>query len=524
MVRWVSPLLALGCGAPTDKSPSPTDVAEVADPSTCAELSFASILRLDRDAFPHRGDPSGTHPGAALGDLDGDGDLDALVAFGGGAFVLDGDGAGGLTLRDSWTVDGQPLPAAVSVALADLDGDGDLDAWLGRAKGETDLLLEQTGPETFRGTPLAGSESTPGTGAFGDLDGDGRLDLFVSGFVDHIDVFAVTEGTQVGAGTALWLQQSDGTFRDATDQLPAETVPAITFQGALLDADDDGDLDIYLANDRGGAAPASQLLLSDGAGGFRLSDDCGCDLAMAAMGAGVGDANADGWPDVLVSDFGPPELFLGQGDGTFVLGAVAMGADVPLTPDHATGWGTALADLDQDGCMDMVVTYGECCRSSDEFVDSPVQYDQVLRSDCSGGFTRVDPHWPGLDNPDRSRSVAIGDFDGDLRPDLLVVGKHFVEVFAARGGCGAGLAVSLDAGPHNAHGLGARVEVEVAGRTTTQWMLPATASSSSELRLYFGLGTAPHADRLTVTWPDGASTLHDRGLDEGSVLELTQPN
>ena len=326
------------------------------------------------------------------------------------------------------------------------------------------------------------------------------------------------EGTQTGSGTALWFNDG-GIFTDQTHRLPADALPAICFQGTLLDADLDGDLDIYMGNDIGASVPPNLLLLNDGAGNFTRAEGCFCELEMASMGSGMGDANHDGISDIYISDFGPPELLIGLGDGSFYQGTVAAGAAIPESDDHATGWGTAFVDINQDRCMDMVILYGECCNSTEEFIDSPEQYDQILLGDCAGGFTRSEPYTPGFENTERSRSVVIGDLDGDLRPDLIVIGKHFVKVWLNTGGCPPGIAVQLNAGAGNPQGIGATVMVEVGGVQTTQWMLPDTASSSSEHQLYFGLGGYPTADRVTVTWPGGEVEVVE-DVDAGSALSL----
>jgi hypothetical protein len=510
----MSILLLLSCGG------APLDTATtIIEPEACVDLALTLTQEWQKADLPQRGDPSGTQPGGALGDLDGDGDLDLLLAYGGGATVFEGDGTGALTLSNTWLLDGALLPPAVSVALADLDGDGDLDGWLGSGWDVADRLLWNQGDRTFTGTPLAGSEATPGTGSFFDADGDGDLDLFVSGFVDFLDLFEVTGGTQVGEGTALWINDG-GTFVDRTDWLPAETAPAICFQGTVLDADLDGDLDLYMGNDIGAAVPPNLLLLNDGTGRFALAEDCRCELAMASMGSGMGDANHDGVSDIFISDFGSPELLMGMGDGTFYQGTAAAGALIPETDDHATGWGTTFVDVNQDRCMDMVILYGECCSSSEEFVDSPAQYDQLLLGDCAGGFTREEPFHPGFENTERSRSVVIGDLNADNRPDIVVIGKHFVKVWLGDGGCSPGISLALNAGAGNRQGIGAKVTVEAGGVRTTQWMLTDTASSSSEHRLYFGLGGYPSADRVTVEWPGGGrSVLEDVVAGSRLVVE-----
>jgi hypothetical protein len=388
----------------------------------------------------------------------------------------------------------------VSAAFADVDGDGDLDAWLGRSE-QSDLLLRNDGSGYFEAEPLEASEGSPGTGAFGDLDGDGDVDLFVSGFTRGLDLFEVISGGQVGDETLIYFNEG-GQFVLRRSALPDEVRHAICFQGTLLDADEDGDLDVYMANDYGLNVPTNRLLLNDGAGTFSVSEACDCDLEMASMGNGMGDANHDGLPDIYISDFGSPTLLLGQGDGTFVDGTAALGAEIPLSPDHSTGWGTMFTDLDLDGCTDLVITYGECCHSSDEFVDSPEQYDQVLFGDCGTSFERPEPLLTGFDETGRTRSVGQGDLDRDGRADLVTVGKHFLRTWRVEGGC-PGATLQLDAGPGNRQGFGAKVEAVVSGRTLTQWMLPSTASSSSAPEVYI----PGHAQEVIVTWPDGSSSM-----------------
>ncbi len=478
------------------------DTSPAAVPLDCDPATVERWQEWPEELLPQRADPSGTQPGGSIGDLDGDGDLDVLLAYGGGDAVFVNDGTGTLTMDDTWRLGGEPLPGAVSSALADLDADGDLDAWFGVAGGKADHIGWNEGGGSFRDEELPDSDGTPGTGSFADFDGDRDLDLFVSGFVDSLDMAAVQAGTQVGTGTRLYMQE-DGVFVDRKAWLPAEVDVSISFQGSVLDADLDGDLDVYLASDYGENLPPNRLLLNDGTGHFTVSTDCLCDKAMASMGNGVGDANGDGLADVYISDFGPPSLMLGDGQGAFTEAAAAMGADVPGTPDHQSGWGTAFADLDRNGCMDLVITYGESCHSCEYFDDSEVQYDQLLYSDCEGGFTRAEPYTPGFDDPGRTRSVIVGDLDADGRADLVTIGKHFLRTWHLGGGCETGLTVQLAGAGLNVHAIGARVAVEAAGRVETQWVLPATASSSSAFDLYFGLAGADAAARVEVTWPDG---------------------
>ncbi len=77
-------LLGASCSAAPKSVSGPTDSADGPGPAACTDLSFSSLVHVERADLPQRGDPSGTQPGGALGDLDRDGDLDGMVGFGGG--------------------------------------------------------------------------------------------------------------------------------------------------------------------------------------------------------------------------------------------------------------------------------------------------------------------------------------------------------------------------------------------------------------------------------------------------------
>jgi hypothetical protein len=491
-------MLADSAGAESGDSgqDSAAPIAEDCDPF--AVEGWQSWLEEDLPALDDR---KGTVPGLAAADFDGDGWIDLFVAYGGGAFFLRNDGAGNLVEVD-WPLDGQPWTGVVAAAAADLDQDGDMDLYAGRGKGRLDLIATNEGG-SWSGVELPGSESTPGNGLLVDLDGDVDLDLAVSGFVDSMDMFAIEEGTQVGTPSLIY-ENSGAGFALKEGALPASLDTALCFQLSALDADLDGDLDLYMANEKGAGLPENRLLLNDGAAGFtEAPPEAGADLAMASMGSAVGDADGDGLIDLLISDYGPPALLRGMGDGSLVHASAALGVDIPLTDDHATGWGTAFADLDRSGGQDLIVTYGESCYDCEEWSDSPVQYSQLLFDDGSGAFSREEPYHPGFDESGRTRSVVLADLDQDGDADIITVGKHFLRTWRVSGGCPTGLTLQLEQPGPNPAAIGARVEVEAGGRAQSHWLLPQTAHSQGALELVIGLGGWPRAERVAVIWPDG---------------------
>lgn len=510
-------LLVLACSQDVADSPG-----EPASDPVCPAMDVVEAQAWEEADLPALHEVKGTLMGVALGDLDGDDWLDAIFAYAGGSMALRNEG-GVLVEEPTFTVDGAAFPWAEAVAMADLDGDGDLDAYLGRWEGEADLILRNNGAGQFTSEPLPGAPGTVFTGTFGDADGDEDLDLFVARGATDLSFEAIADGTQVGDGDTLHLQGDDGRFVEAVDRLPPDVLHGISFQGAWLDVEGDGDQDLYIANDAGPWLDPNHLLLNDGRGYFTDTPDCACNLAMYSMGVAVADVDRNGFPDLYITDVGGPNLLLNQGDTTFADATVATGADIPAESTSMTSWGTLFTDLDADRDMDLVVTFGQ---SGENFAaagvdgeDGEDQPDVLLLGATDGTFTRA----TGLSfvDPSRTRAVATGDLDRDGRPDLVTAGKHFLRAWHTTGGCGTGITVRVDGGPANRSGLGARVRVTAGGVSTTQWMLPGATGSSSAPELYFGLGDTTVADEVSVTWADG-TTSSVQAVDAGAIVTVAR--
>ncbi len=515
-------LLALmACSEPTGNKDAPADTARdtstdsgdvTVEPPTCSAPprlrkvnEYWSALLPTVDSFER------TLQGVALGDVDGDGWLDAVMAYGGGSAVMRNDGAGNLVLDSRFTMDGGPLPSAQAVALADLDADGDLDMFLGRDRGHNSRILTNLGDGAFSSVALPGLPRAAMTGAFADYDRDGDVDLFVAATVTETDARDVVSGeTTRGDGDRIYMQQADGTWVDETEaRIPADSDYGWTFQGAPIDYDGDGDLDLYLAHDMGPYILPNRLLKNDGAGHFTRAADCACELVMYAMAAAVGDANEDGLPDLYSTNVGPPYLLLNMGDGGFVDATLARGAIVPPSETNLTSWGAAFADLNLDSRIDLLSVYGQLGQpdfastlegTNPEWTDGGEQLSVAMLGGAEGTFTHATDAWTEGVN---ERALAVGDIDRDGVPDVVTVGKYFFRHYRNEEGCGPGVRVVLKGSGLDPQAFGARVDVDVGGRIVTQWMLPSTTGSQSALELHFGLGGLSGVRGGTVTWPDG---------------------
>lgn len=489
----------------------------VADPVSCPPAMVTEQQVWTPDDLDALSSTKGL-VGVAVVDITGDDWLDVVMTAQGGTVFLYNDGTGRLTEGEPPVIDVEGgWPGGQAIAAVDLEQDGDWDLYLGRAR-DSDLIAWREG-DGFRVEVLPDAEGSAFSGHFADADGDGDLDLMVANGYFDVEAEDVVSGLVTGDENRLYFQEG-GRFVDATDRLPADSLDGMTFQAAWVDVESDGDLDLYIANDAGPWIAPNLLLLNDGAGNFTRASDCTCELAMYAMGVAITDIEHDGDPDLYITDVGGPNLLVGDGDGTFYDGTLAAGADIPPTEQSMTSWGTAAVDLDRDSCDDIAVVFGVSGSNADfvseidpAWVDGDLQPDVLLKGDCDGGFETAD--W-GFGDPERGRSVAVGDLDRDGRPDLVTAGKPFLRSWRTSGGCDTGLTVRPAQGTL---AIGARLTVTTGVTERTHWMLPWTASSSSAHEWYIGLSGAAQADILTVRWPDGRTTTRT-DVAAGSQIDL----
>jgi FG-GAP-like repeat/ASPIC and UnbV len=279
-----------------------------------------------------------------------------------------------------------------------------------------------------------------------------------------------------------------------------------------------------LANDFGPYIVEDLLLLNEG-DRFVLGDP-GAHLVHYGMGAGVGDANQDGLPDLYVTDIGGPDLLLGQGDGTFVDATLASGASLGHDPDRLTSWATRFVDIDGDLYEDLAVAFGRLDAESQEWVGTidpeftadEAQRDALLLSDGAGGFRDVGDD-VGFDDPARVRPMTIGDLDGDHRPEVIVAGKSDLVLYHVTGGCPSRATLWVD-GDDATPAEGARVVLDVDGHEATSWVVGTSTGSSVPPELFLGLNHMETA-KVTVVWPDGRTIT--RTVAAGERLEVSPP-
>ena len=469
--------------------------------------------------------------GGALFDIDGDGDLDCLLINGGpipgseskkenALFINDGTGrfrrepgARGLACADDY---------GIGCAVADVDQDGDLDCYL--THWNQDRLFLNDGAGNFRdATAASGIRATTwsASAVFGDVDGDSLPDLYVTHYVDwtfagHAPCFQAKVPVFCGPNRydglrdQLFLNQGDGKFRDVSGRLPAAVSEGKSLAVAMADPDDDGDLDIYVANDQ----TPNFLLENDGKGRFKdigllsavaLSQDA---EAEAGMGVAFTDYDNDGHEDIAVTNFEDQTnaVYHNTGDGFFEECSFEVGTGYDSRPLLA--WGIGVFDFDHDGWKDMFVGNGHVYDNTNLLKEGTTwaQSNLLNLGDGRGKFRPAkDVSIPALDDPTPTRGVLFGDVDNDGDIDVVTCNMDGdAQLLINHGARGHWIVVDAINAKSGSPAIGARVDITTkAGRQCARVQGGSSYAAANDLRVHFGLGEENVVGEVVVKWLDG---------------------
>jgi hypothetical protein len=495
-------------------------VVTCADPDARLEARYDVLhaTAIDDDATLPRRLEGG---GMAVGDFDDDGRYDILIV---------GYDESDLRMQTTTMVfyseperlGGVDLTRGSGATAVDYDGDGDLDLFVTRFD-QPNVMLANDGTGQFTdvtvSTGITGTHKSQ-TSSWGDMDGDGDLDLFVgnygprpTGDFGEPMLFATSDPSQ------LWENLGDGTFVERSDLFPQDLHDAHTFMSSWLDVDLDGDSDLWIVNDFGATRP-SRLYLNTPAG---LVEDTttGLNTDMSGMGVGVGDVNNDELPDFLISSFREQRLFVSRAGPYWIEEHLARGMVVNPLPDvkQLFGWGAELADVDNDGDDDGVVTFGWW----DEYAEEPEQLDGYWVQDASGDFSDQAPSLR-LDDPNANRGLLALDLNDDGTLDLLKrrLGRS-TPMYVSRCDDKAWLRVRPRmATVPNTHAVGARVRVVGPDKVWSRHVTAGGTSmySSAPAEVHVGLGDLDEV-AVEIVWPDGERS--DLGtVDTRQILDVTR--
>jgi hypothetical protein len=420
-------------------------------------------------------------------------------------------------------------------AVGDYDNDGWPDIYV--SNFGKNRLYRNNHDGTFTDVAEAAGVTLGGwsTGAtWGDHDHDGLLDLFVPGYVkfdpEHPPIsgqgglpagFCQFRGVEVmcgprglpGEGDHLFHNNGDGTFTDVSARAGVSDPKGYYgFASVFVDVDDDGWLDLAVAND----SVPKYLYRNKHDGtfedisymsGFALNDD---GREQAAMGIAVGDYNRDGKVDLYITNFSDDYNTLYRNDGDQSFSDVSRRAGIATLTIPFLGWGTGFLDYDNDGWPDLFVANGHVYPGVDkqDWGTTWAQRPLLLRNVNGTKFEEVPPATgSGLAAVVTGRGAAFGDLFNDGHIDVVInnmdAGPTLLRNVVKNGN--HWLTFKLVGGRKSPRdSIGAKVFLTAGGaRQRGDVFSGGSYASSSDQRVHFGIGTATKVDRVEIYWPSG---------------------
>ncbi len=557
---WPVILLFLAGAPSTVRSQAPSSAkppgASVDSP---IRFAFQAIdFKLDSDETPEHHAPETMAGGVAVFDYNNDGKLDIFFTNGANIKSLqkdspkyanklfENDGKGHfIDVTEKAGLAG--IGYDTGVAIGDYDNDGYEDIFL--AGVHRNALYHNNGDGTFTDVTAKAGLNKPDpeygplwavAGAWIDVNNDGLLDLVV---VNYLKWDVNHEPVCAGYGhndychpkmykptpNQLFINNGDGTFRDASVEAGFRAHPAKGMGVAAADSELTGRMDLIIPNDK----LMNSFYKNKGGGKFEevgfeenvaLRED---GVYISGMGTDFRDLDNDGYPDIVIValDGETFPLFKNTGKGSFTEVTRESGMTKLSLP--MAGYSPMIADFDNDGWKDIFVSRGhvQSLASTNLQIEQP---NTVFRNlggmkfaalTAEAGFT--------AQPPSRHRGSAFGDLNGDGRLDVVVNALNApAEIWMNQSpGEQHWIEFKLQGVKSNRDGIGARIKIVTkSGPQYNHVTHSCGYASSSAGPVHFGLGANASVDLVEIRWPSGiVQTMKDVPGDRVvSVKEAAQ--
>jgi hypothetical protein len=548
-VAWASAWLA---GSDVTAPPSGSIRFEDRQPSSGIDFVLDNGTTADKPVI------DAVLGGAAVLDFDGDGRLDVFFTsgaripglakddprFSNRLYRNQGDG----TFRDVTEQAGVKGEGySMGAAAADFDNDGWTDLYV-TGVNRNILYRNERGGRFADVTDRAGVSGISGAGkklwsvgaAWLDYDRDGDLDLFVANYLDwspENNRVCGAEGKRLGCSPTfygglpnlLYRNEGQGRFTDLSEAAGIAAHVGKGMSVAVADADGDGFLDVFVANDQ------MRNFLFRNVGGRAFVETgveagvayTGDGVPVSGMGAEFRDLDEDGRPDIFLTALSGDTfpLYLNTAEGFFVPAGDRAG--LRFATVMMSGWGTGAYDLDNDGRKDLFTANGHVSENVESYGHHRYrQANALFRGLGEGRFRDVTAQaGPALQRARAHRGCAFGDLDDDGRIDVVVsvIGEAPEILYNVTQG-GRWLDLRLEGTKSNRDAIGTTVKLTgESGRAQYNHATTAVGyASASDRRIHFGLGEDRTAREIEIRWPSGTRQML-RDVPAGQVLKVKEP-
>jgi len=433
----------------------------------------------------------------------------------------------------------------MGVTAADVDNDGWVDIYLTNLG--PNFLYHNNGDGTFTevGAELGVADPRWSTSAsFADYNGDGLLDLFVPNYIDALPDKLPRKGPceyrntpcmcgprgLEGAGDSLYRHNADGTFTEIGEAGGfLDTGKCYGLGSVWGDVDNDGDIDLFVAND----ATPNALYVNQGDGTF-IEQAFFSGLAVnahgseqASMGVDLADFENTGWLGAYCTHFAEDYSTLYRNEGDLMFSDISAEALIVHPEMLFVSWGTRFVDLNHDGWKDIFhanghvypFLHGEPRKAETYRLPHSLYLNQHNGTFCDASTLAG----PDIMKPAVGRGVAFADFDNDGDIDIAVANMNgSPQLFRTdRVDHGHWVMFRCVGTTSNRDGIGARIIV-VTGSLRQMWEVKRTVGiySCSDPRAHFGLGASTTIDVVSVRWPSGKTQqFRDVNADQHYLVD-----
>jgi len=426
--------------------------------------------------------------GISFCDFDGDGWDDLTYAQENGQDIIFYKNNNGLFTKMNYNI--SDTNDSKQIIWVDYDNDGDKDVFIANFNA-LNRLFNNNGNFVFTEVTSAAGFPNVNKYTYGASWGDYNNDGF-------LDVFLCSKDPSKNIPNELYKNNGDGTFINISTSAGISNVGHQTFCAAFFDYDNDGDQDIYLANDR--VVNTNILYRNNNDGTFTdVSAVSGTNVGLNAMSTTIGDYNQDGWMDIYVTNTSEGNALLyNNGNGTFTNVAIATG-----TIFNSIGWGAIFYDIENDSDTDLYVS--GMLDGSNGLLASALYVNQ-------GNNTFSIPNNVGLNNDNApSFANACGDVNNDGYMDIAVVNQSLRNTFLwqySGSTLNNWLKINLQGTISNKDGIGSEIEVFANGKSQYRYTLCGEGflgqNSNYEI---FGLKDATNIDYIKIKWLSGIEDI-----------------